>query len=64
MFFALLLSALHFPLSTPVLASGPSSNRVLNYQLRLTSATGVPVADGNQNIKLTFYTAASLGTQL
>lgn len=46
------------------LASGPSSNRILNYQIRLSSATGVPVANGTQSIRLTMYTAAVAGTQL
>ncbi|MEY4744073.1 MAG: hypothetical protein RL272_18, partial [Candidatus Parcubacteria bacterium] len=48
----------------PILASGPSSNRILNYQLRLTDTNGVPVADGTKNVKLTFYTLSSGGTQL
>ncbi|MEY4745172.1 MAG: hypothetical protein RL272_1117, partial [Candidatus Parcubacteria bacterium] len=47
-----------------VLASGPSSNRILNYQLRLTDNNGVPVADGTKNLKLTFYTLSSGGSQL
>src|SRR5512135_1976066 len=51
-------------LVSPVLASGPSSNRILNYQLRLTDTNGIPVADGTKNLKFTFYTAATLGTQL
>ncbi|HSD11936.1 MAG TPA: hypothetical protein VLC10_00105, partial [Patescibacteria group bacterium] len=60
--FALTLSLSHF--LAPALASGPSSNRILNYQLRLTDLTGIPVADGTKNIKLTFYTASVGGTQL
>src|SRR5687768_13602834 len=66
-FFALgvvtLLSHLSF-LNSPVHASGPSSNRVLNYQIRLTDSSGIPVANGTKNLKLTFFTAASGGTQL
>src|SRR5687767_1036718 len=55
-----------FPLLVSSLAhaSGPSSNRVLNYQIRLTDSSGIPVANGTKNIKLTFFTAASGGTQL
>src|SRR3990172_8942659 len=48
----------------PVRASGPSSNRVLNYQLRLTDPSGIPVADGTKNVKLSFYTAASGGVPI
>src|SRR5688500_7955522 len=66
-FFALgvvtLLSHLSF-LNSPVHASGPSSNRVLNYQIRLTDSSGIPVANGTKNLKLTFFTLASGGTQL
>src|SRR5512142_2852498 len=62
-FFALSIS-LCLSLVSPALASGPSSNRILNYQLRLTDTNGIPVADGTKNIKFTFYTAATLGTQL
>jgi hypothetical protein len=46
------------------LASGPSSNRILNYQIRLTNASGVPVSDGTKGIKLTIFSAASGGSQL
>ncbi len=46
------------------LASGPDQNRILNYQIRLTDANGIAVPDGTTDIKLTFYTAASGGTQL
>ncbi|MEY4744066.1 MAG: hypothetical protein RL272_11, partial [Candidatus Parcubacteria bacterium] len=49
---------------SPSLASGPSSNRILNYQLRLTDPSGIPVADGTKSLKLTFYDASSGGTQL
>ncbi len=41
------------PALNQVSASGPSSNRVLNYQLRLTDANGIAVADGTKNLKLT-----------
>src|SRR5687767_7985086 len=47
----------------PSFASGPSSNRVLNYQLRLTDTNGVPV-NGTKNVKLVFYDAATAGTAL
>src|SRR5688572_30491727 len=50
--------------TTFALASGPSSNRVLNYQIRLTDSSGIPVANGTKNLKLTFFTASSGGTQL
>src|SRR5438477_5587101 len=46
----------------PTFASGPSNNRVLNYQLRLTDGSGIPVADGTQDIKISFYVADSGGT--
>src|SRR3989338_8312047 len=45
-------------------ASGPSSNRMLNYQLRLTDPSGIPVADGTKNIKISFYDAATGGTRV
>jgi hypothetical protein len=45
-------------------ASGPDSNRLLNYQLRLTDPSGIPVSDGTKNIKISFYDAASAGTRL
>ncbi len=62
---ALLLSVLVALFAvTGAQASGPSSNRVLNYQLRLTDASGIPVADGTKSVKLTFFTASSGGTQL
>ena len=48
----------------PATASGPSSNRVLNYQLRLTDASGIPVADGTKNIFIKFYDASTAGTML
>ncbi|HSD12931.1 MAG TPA: hypothetical protein VLC10_05215, partial [Patescibacteria group bacterium] len=59
---ALLISVIY--VARPTFASGPSSNRVLNYQIRLTDATGIPVADGTKDIKLSFYDAASGGTRL
>ncbi|HTK04414.1 MAG TPA: tail fiber domain-containing protein [Candidatus Eisenbacteria bacterium] len=62
--FPLLLSLLSLLVAAPARASGPSSNRVLNYQLRLSDASGIPVANGTKNIKLTFYTLASGGSQL
>jgi len=52
-----------FSVIEPSLASGPSSNRVLNYQLRLTNPSGVPV-NGTKNVKLVFYDAATGGTAL
>ncbi len=50
--------------STAALASGPSSNRILNYQLRLTDTSGIAVPNGTLSVKLTFYDASSGGTQL
>src|SRR3989344_3829162 len=47
-----------------VRASGPSSNRILNYQLRLTNSLGVAVPDGTKNLKLTIYDSSSGGIQL
>ncbi|MBI4457896.1 hypothetical protein HY633_02950, partial [Candidatus Uhrbacteria bacterium] len=46
----------------PAQASGPDSNRVLAYQLRLTDTSGTAVADGTKNIKIKFYTASTGGT--
>jgi hypothetical protein len=46
------------------LASGPSSNRVLNYQIRLTDTAGNAVTNGTKGIKLTIYSAATGGTVL
>jgi hypothetical protein len=55
----LLLASFSGPFATQ--ASGPSSNRVLNYQIRLTDTSGVPVVDGIKNVKISFYDAASAG---
>lgn len=57
--FTLGLAVMH--VAKPLFASGPSSNRVLNYQIRLTDANGIPL-EGTQNVKLSFYTVASGGT--
>ncbi|MBI4457837.1 hypothetical protein HY633_02640, partial [Candidatus Uhrbacteria bacterium] len=46
----------------PTHASGPDSNRVIAYQLRLTDTGGNPVADGTKNIKINFYTVSSGGS--
>jgi hypothetical protein len=45
-------------------ASGPSSNRLLNYQIRLTDISGNLISDGTYNLKLTVYDASSGGNQL
>jgi hypothetical protein len=37
---------------------------ILNYQLRLTDSTGIPVPDGTKSVKLTIYDAAAAGNQL
>ena len=47
-----------------VKASGPSSNRMLNYQIRLTDLSGNLVSDGTYNVKLVIYDAAQGGNQL
>jgi len=47
-----------------VAASGPSSNRVLNYQIRLTDSSGIRVSDGVVELELTFYDSALGGSQL
>src|SRR5690606_21128669 len=48
----------------PALASAPAANRMLNYQLRLTNPSGIAVANGVQELRLTIYDAASGGNQL
>src|SRR3989339_246034 len=45
-------------------ASGPSSNRVLNYQIRLTDSSGIRVPDGIVELELTIYDLAIGGSQL
>ncbi len=47
-----------------VAASGPSANRILNYQISLTDTANFPVADGDKSIYLTIYDASTGGTQL
>ena len=46
-------------ITRPTLASGPSSNRILNYQLRLTDPNGVPLS-GSRNVKISFYNDPTL----
>ncbi|MFA6604265.1 MAG: hypothetical protein WCT10_05550, partial [Patescibacteria group bacterium] len=64
-FLALLLAitAIVSPIGFIADASGPSSNRILNYQLRLTDAAGVAVADGVKKLKLTIYDDPTAGNQ-
>src|SRR3989339_1099280 len=45
-------------------ASGPSSNRVLNYQIRLTDSSGIRVPDGIVELELTIYDLAIGVSQL
>ena len=64
--FAFFTLAIFFTLftDTATLASGPSSNRILNYQIRLTDPNGIAVPDGTEDLQLTVYTASSGGSQL
>ncbi|MFH1047017.1 MAG: hypothetical protein V1738_01840, partial [Patescibacteria group bacterium] len=49
---------------TQAFASGPSENRLLNYQIRLTDSSGTLVADGVYDLKLTFYDTGTGATRL